>query len=426
MHRRFLLFIAWAHLQCLAADPLSLLRDDLTRCSESTPDTGNTENSQEAARGEQEWMQRDRQLASALLAVIPATADEERINPDWWKRAVPGSILEERPEVGEDAAAILSRSSSSKLDWFDIDSSLRSYLRSIATTKWGSDWNSIDLVVEFGGGSGSYALDVMKFGVKHFVIFDLPAMSSLQKYVVGKGGEKVLHYDELNSTMAEGWKQEGGLVTVTNAQDLEVLCSVASSWHGKAFVSHWALSETPLDVRRSIMSIVKNFEMFFITSQRFFPARNPYTSNREFFFGEFFDAVEEGDESGFTTVSWQTGRIMVGRHYFAGDIYMAGRRHRSDRLSWEGSLGNDSIVDPLFVNFNGVCGESSSAFSRRASEFCGFFEESLRQKCEDIVDSERERKCNTVKADEPAEKIQEVRLRLTRSGSWFITSEGEN
>lgn len=104
----------------------------------------------------------------------------------------------------------------------------------------------LQTVVEFGGGYGAMCRLFRRLGFKgRYVIFDLPQFSALQRFYLSSVGA------------------EGECIC-----DFNVLRKVVHAHHGTSlFLSTWALSETPIQLRTAVIELVKGFDAFLFAYQ---------------------------------------------------------------------------------------------------------------------------------------------------------------
>lgn len=131
----------------------------------------------------------------------------------------------------------------------------------------------IDLVVEFGGGYGSMCRLFHKAGFSgRYVIYDLIPFSLMQQYYLKTLGFPVRPIKEFAMS-------KDGVFCVTDLQELRMLLNSSTDSIKKMFVGTWSISETPLDLRGPILSLVSDFGYYLIGYQNRFEEVN----NEEFF-----------------------------------------------------------------------------------------------------------------------------------------------
>ncbi len=116
--------------------------------------------------------------------------------------------------------------------------------------KTGKAIEDMDCVFEFGGGYGNLCRLLYSLGFKgRYVLFDLPPFSALQRYYLKTAA---LPVDS----------------KITCLSDAEELRTALAAFEGdRLFVATWSISETPLSVRKPVLSAVSNFENFLIAYQ---------------------------------------------------------------------------------------------------------------------------------------------------------------
>lgn len=131
--------------------------------------------------------------------------------------------------------------------------------------KTGIDISRASLVFEFGGGYGSMCRLVHKLNFcGRYVIFDLPPWSALQNYYLNMNGIPSTYSNE-NSK-----RTTNGTFCVSQFERLEAILSEHISCKDAIFIANWSLSESPVNLRHSILSLVKQFNAFLLAYQGFF------------------------------------------------------------------------------------------------------------------------------------------------------------
>jgi len=121
------------------------------------------------------------------------------------------------------------------------------------------DLAKLRLVVEFGGGYGSFFRLLRNLGyLGKYLICDLPVMCALQRFYL----RNVFH-------AAPGLPPPSNLKW-HSSEEYGALGQAAAENQPSLFVATWSLSETPLAVRTSIESILDNFGYILIAYQRQF------------------------------------------------------------------------------------------------------------------------------------------------------------
>lgn len=132
--------------------------------------------------------------------------------------------------------------------------------------------NSMCFIFEFGGGYGSMCRLFHNLGFNgKYVIFDLPGFSALQQFFLRSVGIKVHSVDSFKTA-------EGGVVCISDLEILgEILSYVEAS--NSMFIATWSISETPINLRDSILPLISQFKAFLIAYQNQFGEVN----NLDFF-----------------------------------------------------------------------------------------------------------------------------------------------
>jgi putative sugar O-methyltransferase len=139
-----------------------------------------------------------------------------------------------------------------------------------------------DLILEFGGGYGSMCrlIHQMHFK-KQYIIFDLPMFSALQKYYLKSLGLPVLTIDAF-------LKNDSGILCISSLEELEaILKQLNVSTINATFMATWSLSETPLNLRNKITTLISEFNNFLIAYQLRFgevdntPFFNTFSSDQQ-------------------------------------------------------------------------------------------------------------------------------------------------
>ena len=127
--------------------------------------------------------------------------------------------------------------------------------------KTGIKIGNLGLVLEFGGGYGSMCRLIHKLGFSgRYVIVDLPEFSALQRFYLQLVGVPICPMDSA---------EKNGAITVSDVHSIAKYIP-ASFTSKSAFIATWSISETPLEVRQSIMALVSQFDVFLIAYQERF------------------------------------------------------------------------------------------------------------------------------------------------------------
>ncbi|MBV9611246.1 MAG: hypothetical protein JO091_02185 [Acidobacteriaceae bacterium] len=125
-------------------------------------------------------------------------------------------------------------------------------------------------IVEFGGGYGSMQRIAYNAGFRGtYIVCDLPEFAALQRYYLAMVGV-------------------GEPVIVTDLKALRGAIGHAAA-RPRLFLATWSLSEAPLEVRREVIDLVRDFDAFLIAYQDQFHE----IDNRSFFSGWKSVAIEQ-------------------------------------------------------------------------------------------------------------------------------------
>ncbi|KAA0586236.1 hypothetical protein J2848_007100 [Azospirillum lipoferum] len=152
----------------------------------------------------------------------------------------------------------------------------------------GSRFEDMDIMVEFGGGYGSFCRLARNLGFRgRYIIFDLPAFSALQQFFLQSIG--------LTATDRLDELEDGVTLCCSDLAALKpfVLEQLAQAVGRSAFVATWSLSESPQSVRDDFEPILRKFSHFLIAYQgRFFDI-----DNTQYF--RYVESITDG-------ISWKT------------------------------------------------------------------------------------------------------------------------
>lgn len=131
--------------------------------------------------------------------------------------------------------------------------------------KSGVKVDHIDVVVEFGGGYGSMCRLFYKAGFSgKYVIFDLKPFSLIQRYYLRTIGLQIRPISEFSTA-------ENGVFCITDIEEFRTFLTNCRLNSDRAmFVATWSISETPLDFREIILSLVSDFAHYLIAYQNRF------------------------------------------------------------------------------------------------------------------------------------------------------------
>ncbi len=156
-------------------------------------------------------------------------------------------------------------------------------------------------VFEFGGGYGSMCRLLFNLGFNgKYIIFDLPPFSALQRYFLKNIGLPVQSIDD--------FKKPGvGIICLSNLEELNTLFAQQKEDNRSLFIATWSISETPINIRESILPHTSRFDSFLIAYQdRFGEVDNL----------DFFSNWKDSNKS----VMWHNYKIehLPGNHYLMG------------------------------------------------------------------------------------------------------------
>ena len=131
--------------------------------------------------------------------------------------------------------------------------------------KTGMDISQASFIFEFGGGYGSMCKLVHNLNFKgRYVIFDLPPLSALQSFFLNMNRISAISYNEyleINSN---------GVICVSEFEQLKTIISDNRNISDAVFIANWSLSESPINLRHSILPLVRSFKAFLVAYQGLF------------------------------------------------------------------------------------------------------------------------------------------------------------
>ena len=133
------------------------------------------------------------------------------------------------------------------------------------------DINKVNSVFEFGGGYGSFCRLLFASGFRgHYLIYDLPAFSILQKFYLTNIRNPLIIQDTIPPSL------EPCTVSLLNNFDATnsnlISCDI--------FVALWSLSECPVELRDNVFRHISPPQFFLIAYQRTFSG----IDNEDYFF----------------------------------------------------------------------------------------------------------------------------------------------
>jgi GT2 family glycosyltransferase len=126
----------------------------------------------------------------------------------------------------------------------------------------GTSVDSFDLIFEFGGGYGSLCRLFHNLGFTgHYVIFDLPEFSYLQKFFLKLVGLPV-QTAELSAS------DKPGICTLSDLAELKKLLPALNKRAQRSlFVATWSLSEASVEFRQQILELASPFDAWLLAYQ---------------------------------------------------------------------------------------------------------------------------------------------------------------
>jgi hypothetical protein len=165
--------------------------------------------------------------------------------------------------------------------------------------------DELEFVFEFGGGYGSMCRLLFNLGFRgKYVIFDLPSFSALQTYFLRSLDLPVRSINEFRTSKT-------GIVCISDIQELKGLLADYLQPRDSLFIATWSISESPIDIRHSVLPLVSNFQSFLIAYQSSFGEVNNL---------DFFDNWKMSIKN----VTWHNWPIehMPGKsHYLVGNSF---------------------------------------------------------------------------------------------------------
>lgn len=157
------------------------------------------------------------------------------------------------------------------------------------------------LIVEFGGGYGSFCRIVHKLGFKGvYIIYDFDEYNALQRFYLNMCSIPVSYSNNVASF-------DNGVYCVSNINALKSILSINDKHD--VFIGLWSISETSLAIRQQVMEQLDGFNNYFISFQKQFGEVDNYL-----FFSEFIDKNKK--------VTWCLDEI----EHLPGHYYMIGSR----------------------------------------------------------------------------------------------------
>ncbi|MFA6357081.1 MAG: hypothetical protein WCY09_00220 [Candidatus Omnitrophota bacterium] len=175
--------------------------------------------------------------------------------------------------------------------------------------KTGIDINRAGFILEFGGGYGGMCRLIHKLNFKgRYIIFDLPPLSALQHFFINMNGIPVGYYNKFLE------KDSNGVICVSDFAHLGAVVSDYPNIDNAVFLATWSLSETPISLRQSILSLVEPFKAFLLAYQGYFG-----NIDNSGFFLEWADAMND--------IEWHSWKIKhLPNKLYRDNYYLMGKR----------------------------------------------------------------------------------------------------
>jgi hypothetical protein len=163
---------------------------------------------------------------------------------------------------------------------------------------------SMDFVVEFGGGYGSMCRLFHQLGFAGtYVIYDLPEFSILQTYYLKSLGLPIQKQRGISNS---------GIYCVSNMEQLQILVSNRGRGGSSMFIATWSLSECPLHLRAKVLETVGDIDYWLFGYQEKF--------------GNICNvAYFQNLRISYAGLEWHEERI----HHLKGNYYLVGKRGSS-------------------------------------------------------------------------------------------------
>jgi hypothetical protein len=159
------------------------------------------------------------------------------------------------------------------------------------------DVSKMRLVVEFGGGYGSFFRLLRNLGYRNkYIISDLPVMCALQRFYLRN---VFLTESDRQAPTNLRWQADG---------DYGLLAREAAQHSPSLFMATWSLSETPLATRSAVESVLGSFSYILFAYQRTFGSHDNV---------EYFTRLQ----SSLSQFTWHHAECPVYRNNF----YLMGR-----------------------------------------------------------------------------------------------------
>jgi hypothetical protein len=171
--------------------------------------------------------------------------------------------------------------------------------------KTGTQVESMNLIVEFGGGYGGMCRLMHNLGFKGlYIIYDFPELNAIQRYFLKLHKIKIIEKEEWITA-------KSGVILISDDNLLNKLNNIELK--KSLLLATWSISETPLETRNNFLDIpiIKGISNFIITYQENFFEKN----NHELF---------EETISNFPGIKWEKNEII----HFPKNFYLIGSSSR--------------------------------------------------------------------------------------------------
>lgn len=168
----------------------------------------------------------------------------------------------------------------------------------------GINVNQMSSIVEFGGGYGSMCRLWFNLNFQgKYIIFDLPGFQALQEFFLKSIGITVHSVDSFKEA-------ESGVICISDIEQLKLLIKDDIAPDKAMFIGTWSISEAPITLRKTILSLVSEFENFMIAYQAQFNEINNF---------DYFKTWKEEQKQ----INWYNTEI----EHLPGNYYLFGSRN---------------------------------------------------------------------------------------------------
>lgn len=181
--------------------------------------------------------------------------------------------------------------------------------------KFGMDISKAPCIFEFGGGYGCMCRLVhsLKFKGK-YIIYDLPPLSALQQYFLNMNGISLINFQ---AGLEKGFNFNG-VICISELEQLEAILAAHINNRDSVFIANWSISESPINLRQTILESVKSFDAFLVAYQGHFGD----TDNLRFF-KEWIGTMKN--------IEWHNWKIAhLPNQFYKDNYYLMGKKMRQD------------------------------------------------------------------------------------------------